>query len=41
MLALLLLPAAARADEKPVRVGQGILSGGWTAAGVSVYRGIP
>jgi para-nitrobenzyl esterase len=41
MLALLLLPAAARADEKPVRVGQGLLSGVKTAAGVTVYRGIP
>lgn len=40
MLALLLLPAAARADEKPVRVEQGLLSGVKTAAGVTVYRGI-
>lgn len=43
VLALLLLPAgaAARASEKPVRVEQGLLSGVKTAAGVTVYRGIP
>lgn len=41
MLALLLLPAAARVDETPVRVEQGLLSGVKTAAGVTVYRGIP
>lgn len=39
-LALLLLPAA-HADEKPVHVEQGLLSGVKTAAGVTVYRGIP
>lgn len=46
ILVLLLLPASvaangARANEKPVRVEQGLIAGVRIAAGVTVYRGIP